>query len=199
MGLLIFSFPIPMVPMDLYPPEGKEYLVNYYPGHEEEILARVKEADALADVVIMAMHWGTEYSMDVNEEQLSFSEQLVEAGADIIIGNHPHVIEPVTWIGDRICFYAMGNFISAQDTTERLIGMIAGLDIVKTVDGDTTTIEIKNVRTDLIYTYFYNHGNFKLYPFEMLDDSILPNHEAIYERMCEVIRKLDDSIVIGGV
>ena len=180
-------------------PEGKEYLVNYYPGHEEEILERVRKADALADVVIMAMHWGTEYSMYVNEEQESLAKRLVEAGADIIIGNHPHVIEPVEWIGDRICFYAMGNFISAQDRTERLIGMIAVLDIVKTVTEEETTIEIKNVRTDLIYTFYYNHGNFKLYPFEMLTDEILPNHEQLYEEFSQVIRKRDESIQIGGV
>lgn len=180
-------------------PEGKEYLVNYYPDHEEEILERVREMDDKVDVIIMAMHWGTEYSMDVNEEQESLAKALVEAGADIIIGNHPHVIEPVEWIGDRICFYAMGNFISAQDRTERLIGMIAGLDIVKTVTEQETTIEIQNVRTDLIYTFYYNHGNFKLYPFEMLTDEILPNHAQLYEEFSQVIRKRDDSIVIGGV
>lgn len=183
----------------LVTPEGKEYLVNLYPGHEEEMLEKVRKADQMVDVVIMAMHWGTEYSMDVNEEQHTLARQLVEAGADIIVGNHPHVIEPVEWIGDRICFYAMGNFISAQDQLARLIGMIAGLKITKTVDQGETTISISDVRTDLIYTYYYNHGNFDLIPFNELDDSILPNHESIYAQFCEVIHKIDPTITIGGV
>ena len=97
-----------------YPPEGKEYLVNLYPGREEEMLEQVRKADEISDVVIMAIHWGTEYVHEPNQEQRELAVKLAEAGADIIVGNHPHVIQPVEWIGDTIVFYAMGNMIARQ-------------------------------------------------------------------------------------
>lgn len=184
----------------LLEPEGKDYLVNDYPGHEEEILERIRQAKEKADVVIMAIHWGTEYSMDPNEEQISFARQMVDAGADIIIGNHPHVIQPVVRIGDAVCFYAMGNLISAQEGIERLIGMIGALDIVKTVENGTTTIQIENVRADLIHTYYnQNYQNIKVYPFDQLDDTVLPNYKTYYEEFKQKITELDSSIQVGGI
>ena len=184
----------------LYPPEGKEYLVNDYPGHEDEIIEKIKEAKQKVDVVIMAMHWGIEYSMEPSEEQRDLARRMAEAGADIIIGNHPHVIQPAEWIGDSICFYAMGNTISAQEGIERLIGMIGGLDITKTVLNGETTIKIDNVRADLIFTYYDGaYRNFKVYPFEKLDDSILNNHQEIYQDYIQVITELDPNIQIGGL
>ena len=184
----------------LIPPEGKEYLVNVYPGQEEKVLERIRQAKEKADVVIMAMHWGIEYSMEPSEEQITLAEQMAEAGADIIIGNHPHVIQPVEWIGDTICFYAMGNLISAQEGIERLIGMIGGLDITKTVENGETTIKIENVRADLIYTYYdYAIQNFKVYPFESLDDSILPGYQDIYQEYIQIITERDNTIQVGGI
>ena len=182
-----------------YPPQGKEYLVNLYPGREEEMLAQVRKADEISDVVIIAIHWGTEYVHEPNQEQRDMARRLAEAGADIIVGNHPHVIQPVEWIDDTIVFYAMGNMIAAQETAEKQTGMIAGLTITKTVDHGETTVKVSNVRTDLIYTYFANHINFRIYPYEELTDQILPGWEQIYEQQKAIIRMLDDTIPIGGV
>ena len=182
-----------------YPPEGKEYLVNLYPGREEEMLEQVRKADEISDVVIMAIHWGTEYVHEPNQEQRELAVKLAEAGADIIVGNHPHVIQPVEWIGDTIVFYAMGNMIAAQETAEKQTGMIAGLTITKATDNGETTVTLFGLRTDLIYTYFANHINFRIYPYEELTDEILPGWEQIYEQQKDIIRMLDDSIPIGGV
>jgi len=186
-------------------PEGEEYAVNIWPGHEEEILEKVRQADQMADVVIMAMHWGTEYSMEVNDEQLTFARQLSDAGADIIVGNHPHVIQPVQWINGNktICFYAMGNMISAQLDEENLVGVIGAVDIVKTVKGDETTISLENVKADLIWTDYVKYSDelmvdFKVYPFYELTDEILPGYQAIYEKYKAVLLSLDSSIPVGG-
>ncbi|MBQ9047836.1 MAG: CapA family protein [Solobacterium sp.] len=184
----------------LVPPEGKEYLVNVFTGNEEALLDQVRRAKEKADVVIAAMHWGIEYYMGVSDEQAALARQLAEAGADIIIGNHPHVIEPAERIGDSVCFYAMGNLLSAQDGLERLIGMIGGLTITKTVDKGETTIEISDVKADLVYTYYApGYHSFKVIPFDQLDDAHLPNHEQIYEEYKAVITELDPSIAVGGV
>ena len=181
------------------------YSVNYYPGHEQEMLDKVKKADSMVDVVIVAMHWGTEYSHDVNESQMSLAEQLTEAGADIIVGNHPHDIQPFKWVNDRPVFFAMGNLISTQIEVDNRIGMVAGLDIVKRTNPDgTVEISYENVRADLTFTYTEGEypalrTNVTVYPFSMVTDQILPDHEAIYEQYKAIITKLDSNIQIGGV
>jgi len=72
-----------------------------------------------ADVVVVCPHWGTEYSTTPSSYQEKFALQMAEAGADVIIGTHPHVVQPVEWIqaenGKRaLCFYSLGNYVSTQ-------------------------------------------------------------------------------------
>ncbi len=186
-------------------PIDRPYMVNCYAGREQEMLDQVAKADKMCDVVIIAMHWGTEYSMSVNDEQHDLARKLSDAGADIIIGNHPHVIEPMEWInGKTICFYAMGNMISAQSGEENLVAVMAGLDIVKTVTGEVIDVKIENVRADLLWTTYRRISsdlvdNVKVYPFNELTDDILWNHEEIYKKYLAILQSLDDSIAIGGV
>ncbi|MBR3358384.1 MAG: CapA family protein [Solobacterium sp.] len=183
--------------MDL--PEGEEYLVNHYEGRIDEMLDQIRQADAKSDVVIMAIHWGVEYSMEASDEQRELAQQMVDAGADIIIGNHPHVIQPIEHIGNAICFYAMGNVISAQLNLENLIGMIGALKITKTVQGEATDIRISDVKADLIYTYYDgNFKNFQVIPLALIDDSQLSNHQEIYERFAGKITEYDPTIQFGG-
>lgn len=177
-----------------------DYEVNYFPGNEDEVLRKVAQAKAENDAVIVSMHWGTEYSMEVNDIQSSLARKLADAGADVIIGNHVHVIEPFEWIGDSVCFYAMGNLLSSQIDVENRIGMMAGLDLVKTDDG----VKIENLRADLHYTYLEGEypdlrTNIQVYPFSQLNDSILPDHERIYAEFQRVMTSLDNNIQIGGV
>ena len=178
--------------------------VNYFPGHEQEMLDKVARAKAENDVVIVAMHWGTEYSHEVNDEQFRLANELVEAGADVIVGNHVHVIQPFQWIGDVPVFYAMGNLISSQIGTERRIGMIAGMDIHKKVENGETVITVDNVRADLVYVTYVGdetvlRTDVKVHNFEDLTDDMLEDHDAIYEEYKAIITGLDDNIQIGGV
>jgi poly-gamma-glutamate synthesis protein (capsule biosynthesis protein) len=137
--------------------------------------------------------------MEASEEQKDLARQMVDAGADIIIGNHPHVIQPIEHIGKAICFYAMGNVISAQLNLENLIGMVGALKITKTVQGEATDIRISDVKADLIYTYYDgNYKNFQVIPFSLIDDSKLSNHQAIYERFIGKITEYDPTIQVGG-
>ena len=179
-------------------PTGKEYLNNVY--SPEKAKSDIELVRDKVDFVIVAMHWGTEYSMEVNSTQSSLAQRLADAGADVIIGNHVHVIEPFEWIGDSVCFYAMGNLLSSQIDVENRIGMMAGLDLVKTDDG----VKIENLRADLHYTYLEGEypdlrTNIQVYPFSQLNDSILPDHERIYAEFQRVMTSLDNNIQIGGV
>ena len=183
-------------------PEGEEYLVNCYANDMDTMLKQVREGREKADVVIVAIHWGDEYSMEPNDEQKTIARQLSDAGADIIIGNHVHCIEPIEWINNKtICFYALGNLISDQWPWEKsMIGMMAALDITKTVSGNHTEVKVDNVRADLHWTYSLRSANkdFEVYPFSQLNDSIYNGYKEVYSRYVTTINEMDSSIIVGG-
>ncbi len=84
-----------------------------------QVLEDIRLADELADIVIVCPHWGTEYTTKPSTYQETFAMQMTEAGADLIMGTHPHVIQPVEWItadnGNRaLCYYSLGNYVSTQ-------------------------------------------------------------------------------------
>lgn len=84
-----------------------------------DVLTEIAEASKLADIVIVCPHWGTEYTTKPSQYQKEFAEQMTQAGADLIIGTHPHVVQPVKWIesenGNRaLCYYSLGNYVSTQ-------------------------------------------------------------------------------------
>ena len=181
-------------------PGGKSYMINWYEGHEEEMLDQVRRADEMADLVIMAIHWGVEYQMYPSEEQITLAQQLSDAGADIIIGNHPHVIQPVQWINGHktLCYYAMGNMISAQ-WGDSLVGMMGACTITKRTKGSQSSIEISDAKADLIYTFGEPTWlNIEVVPFSQIDEGMLPGCTELYERMKGVVLSMDDTIQIGG-
>lgn len=184
----------------LVPPEGYEYIVNIYTDHVDELLDQVARANEISDVVIVAMHWGTEYSMEANDEQRDLAQRLSEAGADIIVGNHPHVIQPIEWVNDHktICYYAMGNMVSAQIEEPNLVGMVGGVTITKTVDNGSTSVEISDARADLIYTYYdVGYHNFKVIPMKELDTDHVANAPELYQKYLPKINEYDESIRVG--
>ena len=186
---------------------GHEYMVNTYRGHEQEMLDWVSRAKEKADIVIVSMHWGDDYTDEPNDEQMQLARQLSDAGADIIIGSHPHNIQPVQWINDRtICFYSMGNLVNSQnvvsDTTWEDVntGMAASLVIEKTIDvDDTATVAIKDVKTDLLFTsYTGSFENIHSVFYKDIDPAVFPDKDAFYQKMAnEVIRRYDSSITVG--
>jgi len=83
-----------------------------------------------ADCVVACLHWGDEYKPEPNETQKKQARWAFEAGADIIIGSHPHILQPVEFRKDgRLIFWSMGNFVSGQRTLPRERTVIAAVDI----------------------------------------------------------------------
>ena len=74
----------------------------------------VRDAKANADIVIVNIHWGVEYALNQTEQQQQLARNLINFGADIVIGSHPHVLQPVEKYKDGIIFYSMGNFVFDQ-------------------------------------------------------------------------------------
>ncbi len=106
----------------------------------EEVLTDIQMAEQLADVVIVCPHWGTEYTTKPSSYQKKFALQMTEAGADIIIGTHPHVIQPVEWVesdnGNRaLCYYSLGNYVSTQKQTLCMLEGMAWITLRMTENG----------------------------------------------------------------
>lgn len=113
-------------------PAEKAYLVNYI--DDEKIQKDVLYAEENADFTIAFMHWGTEYSEKPDDEQKRLCELMCGLGVDLIIGSHPHVVEPVEWYeaenGNRmLVYYSLGNFVSRQLEARNLLGGIAEVEL----------------------------------------------------------------------
>lgn len=166
-------------------PYGKEYLFNLYSDEKaKEDIERVRDK---VDVVMVAMHWGAEYTHTPTYEEKKIANYLSSLGVDIVIGTHPHVIQPIDFIGDTMVIYSLGNFLSSQIGTERLIGLMASVTIKKTVNDGVSTITLEEPSAELVYTKKPSYGSgYKLYPFSSLNDSILPGYKNYYEKYMSI-------------
>lgn len=191
-------------------PNGKDYLVNVWPMNEgmsvardteyqqykEQVRKDVESVRDKVDVVIVSMHWGVEYTHTPTSHQKDAAQFLSELGVDIVLGSHPHVIQPVEFIDDTLVFYSFGNFISAQVGTERRVEMIASLNINKTEKDGETHISIDDVKVDLLWDYYT--GYYKVYPFTKLNNSLLSNYQNIYTQYKAIINKSGDERIQVG-
>jgi len=94
---------------DTNPYCGKDLFLNVY--NKEEVIAAIKQAKPLADNIILSFHWGKDYSAYPRDWQVSDAQQFINEGADIIIGHHPHVIQPFEKYKERYIFYSLGSTI----------------------------------------------------------------------------------------
>lgn len=106
------------------------------PYIDEALIERqARAADEIADLVFVSMHWGDENSMKTNDSQKALARKMCAWGVDVIIGHHPHVIQPVEWIEEEenklLCIYSLGNFAAEQDHDYQLLGGIMTFDIVR--------------------------------------------------------------------
>ncbi|XCP83553.1 CapA family protein [Roseburia hominis] len=126
-----------------------------------QVLEDIRKAEELADFTIVFPHWGVEYVMSATDQEKLFARQMTEAGADLIIGTHPHVIQPVEWVtadnGNRaLCYYSLGNFTSAQDGVAQMLGGMASLTIVK--EEEKVYIDESSIKAIPLVTHFIYPG-----------------------------------------
>ncbi len=108
---------------------------------EKRMIAQLDYARAKADVLIVYMHWGTEFSTEPDEEQHRLSDLLQEHGVDVVIGTHPHVLQPYEIKTSKnghqmLIYYSLGNLISGQDQKECRTGGLARFTVVKAPKGE---------------------------------------------------------------
>lgn len=123
-------------------PSDMPYLVDYL--NKEQVLAELKLANELADFTMVCPHWGKEYYLGVSSEQKKWTQIFLENGVDLVIGTHPHVIEPVEWVTDdagnqMLVYYSLGNFVNGTSGTgegvmNRCVGGLAEVEIGRDED-----------------------------------------------------------------
>lgn len=122
-GVLSFSRVVPHV--DWYATAMRPGIVGAYEGHVNGIISRVEEMKKEVDVIILSIHWGIERSIEPRKEEIDLARKLVDAGVDVIMGHHPHVLQGVEIYKGKPIFYSLGNFVFGKRNDITAITMIA--------------------------------------------------------------------------
>ena len=128
-------------------PKDMPYAVNYL--NKKEVISDIKRAEKEADFTIVCPHWGTEYLRGISEYQKAWSQIFVENGVDLVLGCHPHVIEPIKYVTDKktghkmLVYYSVGNFVNSTMSNGRVSDRyIGGLAKVKLKRGTDNKVRI---------------------------------------------------------
>ncbi|WP_233880175.1 CapA family protein [Virgibacillus halodenitrificans] len=168
-------------------PENKDYLVNQI--DEQQIATEIAEAEKQADVVVLSLHFGDEYERLPNERQKDLVQFAADQGADIILGHHPHVLQPVEWVegkGGKRSFviYSLGNFLSGQDEFYRRIGGVLTLTLTKEEKkGEEAKVKISNPQFLPTFVTFTNESDYKVVPMYQLKETDLPDAKKHYNEI----------------
>ncbi|MBN1637378.1 MAG: CapA family protein [Ignavibacteriales bacterium] len=187
-AVLAYTFSTNGIPL----PSGAPYTVNML---EEKLLVsdlkRAKEKNP--DIVIVYFHWGDEYQRYPNAYQKKFMKVSVDNGADIILGSHPHVLQPVDFYATKnanldtgIVAYSLGNFVSNQRKRYTDSGTILNFSITKDVAKDS--VYLSDVSFIPTYVFKGNTSNGREY-------IILPSEIATKDTLPEFLSKGDRTYI----
>ena len=174
-GLKIGLVGITQYTNGLYLPSDSE-LEIIYTSEEDLIEKKIKNAKEQCDMVMVNVHWGNEYETEPTSKQRELAEKMAEWGADVIIGHHPHVLQPVEFIdkpdGSRtLVVYSLGNFISQQNTPLRVLGGMIKYSVTK--DMTTNRLTIDNVSFIPIVTHYVRGSDdVKIYQLSKYSDEL---------------------------
>lgn len=163
-------------------PSDKPYCLNLI--DKDLISKQIKQAkEQNVDMIVACMHWGTEYKTSANDEQKELADFLFKSGVDIILGNHPHVLEPMEkktitlYDGstkDVFVVYALGNFTADQRAEITRDSAILNLDITKDSDG-----KILINKVSYVPIYMYKNSAAKVHKFKILDiEKSIANYDS---------------------
>ncbi|MBT2732006.1 CapA family protein [Carnobacterium sp. ISL-102] len=161
------------------------YRLNYF--DEALITKDIERAKQVSDFVIVSAHWGEEHMLEPNEFQKQYAQLFTDLGVDVVIGTHPHVIQPVEWMegengNQTLVVYSLGNFLSAMSTgTENnMLGGMISFDFVLTEEEKA----IENVKWDGVVMHYKGNNTdsvdsrrgFKIYPLADYTEELASQH-----------------------
>ncbi len=166
------------------PPADMPFAVNYL--EKARVEADIKKARRMADFVVVCPHWGTEYNMGISDYQRYWTDIFLKNKVDLVIGAHPHVIEPIEWVKDKktghrmLVYYSLGNFVNATAMTgaigNRYIGGMAEVTIIK--EGEDRARVGEYGITALLAHREDKRNGFAVYKLSEYTEKLMSKHQA---------------------
>lgn len=158
-------------------PEGREYMVALI--DEAKITADIAVIRPRCDYLIVSMHWGNEYQHQPSDYQRQLAQLLCDNGVDLIIGTHPHVLQPMEWLenaegGKTLCAYSLGNFVSNQHKIATMVGGM--LDVTLKFSPEGELLETVSAGVIPTVTHYLNKGGYAIYPLSQYTDELAQQH-----------------------
>ena len=160
--------------------EGKEYMIDIF--DKAKVAASIQKAKEVSDCIVFVAHWGTEDETMPNEYEKQWASFLLQQGVDVVIGGHPHVLQPYGIMSDdkgneMVIFYSLGNFVSTQQQLPELLGGMGKFTIEKSVLNGKSTIRILNPEIEpLVMHYNSEAGEFGPYMLSDYTDELAAQH-----------------------
>lgn len=160
--------------------EGKEYMIDIF--DKAKVAASIQKAKEVSDCIVFVAHWGTEDETMPNEYEKQWAAFLLQQGVDVVIGGHPHVLQPYGVMSDdkgneMVIFYSLGNFVSTQQQLSELLGGMGKFTIEKSVLNGESTVRILNPEIDpLVMHYNSETGEFGPYMLSDYTDELAAQH-----------------------
>lgn len=189
-------------------PPGQDYAVSLTDEQcMREDIFRAKNIDG-ADIVVFYMHWGNEYQRIPSDQQRELARKLIDLGVNVIIGSHPHVVQPAeimkTEKGAGLVFYSLGNFISNQRDRYCDTGIIAYIKIQPDPEPNSIRISLLEVEPARVHKY-KEEGRwlYRILPVrEVLNteqaQEIFKLSAVDYQRVAEALQDTEDTFYWGS-
>lgn len=171
---------------------------------EEKIRNDIARAREMADIVIVAPHWGSEYTHVQGSDQKKWTSVFFECGVDLVIGTHPHVVQPYEIIQSEehtmAVYYSIGNYVNATEqwgsVTQRMLGALADVEFTLT-DGEWTLSKadaipiVSHVETD-------RSGELTVYPLDEYTSELAAENEIKAQDpkfSLDALKKINDDVL----
>jgi poly-gamma-glutamate synthesis protein (capsule biosynthesis protein) len=110
--------------------------------NQKSTIEEIQKSKSFSDIVIIFCHWGVEYASEPTEAQKELAHKFIDAGADLIIGSHPHVIQPAETYKEKRIYYSLGNFVFDQYFSEETK---KGLGVIVKIDNQSKNIDFEEI------------------------------------------------------
>ncbi|MCQ2098199.1 MAG: CapA family protein [Fibrobacter sp.] len=170
-------------------PDDRQYLVDMQ-DEKDEWLKPITEADANADVVVVFMHVGTEYVPIPSEDAQKKVAKAIDAGADIVVCAHPHVVEPYGVLTTKngntgLVYWSLGNFISNQKENPKLLGGVAKFLVQKTAVGEDVSFAVTEATFEGSVTHWDAQG-YRAIPLKDYTEELARKHSGKHASLKEL-------------
>jgi poly-gamma-glutamate synthesis protein (capsule biosynthesis protein) len=154
---------------------------------KDKVIADIAAAKEQADFVIVCPHWGTEYNLGTDSSQEEWTQIFLENGVNLVIGTHPHVIEPISWVSDdtgneMLVYDSIGNFVSwtnlsGDGVSNRMVGGMAEVTISMDENGE---VSIQDYGVEAVVCHLTEGTNgVTVYPLSEYSDELAKENAIV--------------------